>query len=236
MCIYIYNVYTYILCIHIYIYIYICICIYIYTRIHEIYSSICSQCTCHDNLDLLMWQVSYIPLGVDTNEFRIAALDTGTVRHGLEKTTYAVRVKDGRLRNVRKVVHPRATLKLPSWGLASIPIRWSWGWFMMALGFPTSEQKTVPEGVQGVLGLAAEEWLQDPKSWRCERSQDLWASDRKRFHDSHGWWKMAPHGQLFRDLWIYDFYPPVWTEPDWWWCTSLVIQLALLLGRRRFDG
>ena len=45
--------------------------------------------------DLLTWQVSYIPLGVDTNEFRIAALDTGTVRHGLEKTTYAVRVQDG---------------------------------------------------------------------------------------------------------------------------------------------
>ena len=39
-------------------------------------------------------QVSYVPLGIDTNEFRIAALDTGTVRHGLEKTTYAVRVKD----------------------------------------------------------------------------------------------------------------------------------------------
>eukprot|EP00435_Cladocopium_sp_Y103_P046149 s2722_g13.t1 len=41
-------------------------------------------------------KVSYIPLGVDTNEFRIAALDTGTVRHGLEKTTYAVRVKECR--------------------------------------------------------------------------------------------------------------------------------------------
>eukprot|EP00439_Symbiodinium_sp_Y106_P050786 s2087_g6.t1 len=41
-------------------------------------------------------QVSYVPLGVDTNEFRIAALDTGTVRHGLEKTTYAVRVKECR--------------------------------------------------------------------------------------------------------------------------------------------
>lgn len=40
-------------------------------------------------------EVSYVPLGMDTNEFRIAALDTGTVRHGLEKTTYAVRVKDG---------------------------------------------------------------------------------------------------------------------------------------------
>lgn len=39
-------------------------------------------------------QVSYVPLGIDTNEFRIAELDTGTVRHGLEKTTYAVRVKD----------------------------------------------------------------------------------------------------------------------------------------------
>lgn len=35
-----------------------------------------------------------MPLGIDTNEFRIAALDTGTVRHGLEKTTYAVRVKE----------------------------------------------------------------------------------------------------------------------------------------------
>lgn len=41
-------------------------------------------------------KVSYIPLGVDTNELRIAALDTGTVRHGLEKTTYAVRVKECR--------------------------------------------------------------------------------------------------------------------------------------------
>ena len=38
--------------------------------------------------------MSYVPLGIDTNEFRIAALDTGTVRHGLEKTTYAVRVKE----------------------------------------------------------------------------------------------------------------------------------------------
>ncbi|CAK9072016.1 unnamed protein product [Durusdinium trenchii] len=41
-------------------------------------------------------KVSYVPLGMDTNEFRIAALDTGTVRHGLEKTTYAVRVKECR--------------------------------------------------------------------------------------------------------------------------------------------
>jgi len=41
-------------------------------------------------------KVSYVPLGIDTNEFRIAALDTGTVRHGLEKTTYAVRVKECR--------------------------------------------------------------------------------------------------------------------------------------------
>jgi len=39
-------------------------------------------------------QVSYVPLGVDANDFRIAALDTGTVRHGLEKSTYAVRVKE----------------------------------------------------------------------------------------------------------------------------------------------
>ena len=89
---------------------------------HEIFCSICSQCTCHDNLDLLMWQVSYIPLGVDTNEFRIVALDTGTVRHGLEKTTYAVRVKEGRPSEM-SVGNPRATLKLPSWGPALIPIR-----------------------------------------------------------------------------------------------------------------
>ncbi|CAJ1359680.1 unnamed protein product [Effrenium voratum] len=39
-------------------------------------------------------KVSYVPLGIDTNEFCIAALDTGTVRHGLEKSTYAVRVKE----------------------------------------------------------------------------------------------------------------------------------------------
>ena len=36
--------------------------------------------------------MSYIPLGTDADSFRIAALDTGTVRHGLEKSTYAVRV------------------------------------------------------------------------------------------------------------------------------------------------
>eukprot|EP00928_Gymnodinium_smaydae_P037717 TRINITY_DN26141_c0_g1_i1.p1 TRINITY_DN26141_c0_g1~~TRINITY_DN26141_c0_g1_i1.p1 ORF type:complete len:486 (+),score=117.51 TRINITY_DN26141_c0_g1_i1:47-1504(+) len=39
-------------------------------------------------------KVSYVPLGLDANEFRIAALDTGTVRHGLEKSTYAIRVKE----------------------------------------------------------------------------------------------------------------------------------------------
>lgn len=40
-------------------------------------------------------KVSYVPLGLDAEEeFRIAALDTGTTRHGLEKSTYAVRVKE----------------------------------------------------------------------------------------------------------------------------------------------
>eukprot|EP00931_Biecheleriopsis_adriatica_P088860 TRINITY_DN63094_c0_g1_i1.p1 TRINITY_DN63094_c0_g1~~TRINITY_DN63094_c0_g1_i1.p1 ORF type:complete len:493 (-),score=108.43 TRINITY_DN63094_c0_g1_i1:81-1451(-) len=39
-------------------------------------------------------EVTYIPLGLDAEMFRIAALDTGTVRHGLEKSTYAVRVKE----------------------------------------------------------------------------------------------------------------------------------------------
>lgn len=39
-------------------------------------------------------KVSYVPLGLKADEFRIAALDTGTVRHGLEKSTYAIRVKE----------------------------------------------------------------------------------------------------------------------------------------------
>eukprot|EP00927_Polykrikos_kofoidii_P071937 TRINITY_DN68115_c0_g1_i1.p1 TRINITY_DN68115_c0_g1~~TRINITY_DN68115_c0_g1_i1.p1 ORF type:complete len:485 (-),score=96.53 TRINITY_DN68115_c0_g1_i1:72-1526(-) len=39
-------------------------------------------------------RVSYVPLGLKAESFRIAALDTGTVRHGLEKSTYAVRVKE----------------------------------------------------------------------------------------------------------------------------------------------
>merc|ERR1711881_634845 len=39
-------------------------------------------------------KVSYIPLGLSAEDFRIAALDTGTVRHGLEKSTYAIRVKE----------------------------------------------------------------------------------------------------------------------------------------------
>merc|ERR1712098_1589 len=39
-------------------------------------------------------KVQHIPLGLSANDFRIAALDTGTVRHGLEKSTYAVRVKE----------------------------------------------------------------------------------------------------------------------------------------------
>jgi len=40
-------------------------------------------------------KVSYVPLGLEAEEeFRIAALDTGTTRHGLEKSTYAVRVKE----------------------------------------------------------------------------------------------------------------------------------------------
>lgn len=39
-------------------------------------------------------QITHIPLGLDADHFRIAALDTGTVRHGLEKSTYAVRVKE----------------------------------------------------------------------------------------------------------------------------------------------
>eukprot|EP00929_Paragymnodinium_shiwhaense_P002058 TRINITY_DN102256_c0_g1_i1.p1 TRINITY_DN102256_c0_g1~~TRINITY_DN102256_c0_g1_i1.p1 ORF type:complete len:514 (-),score=65.59 TRINITY_DN102256_c0_g1_i1:234-1613(-) len=39
-------------------------------------------------------KITYVPLGLSADEFRIAALDTGTVRHGLEKSTYAVRVKE----------------------------------------------------------------------------------------------------------------------------------------------
>lgn len=39
-------------------------------------------------------KVTYVPLGLDAESFRIAALDTGTTRHGLEKSTYAVRVKE----------------------------------------------------------------------------------------------------------------------------------------------
>merc|ERR1711988_1321972 len=39
-------------------------------------------------------KVSYVPLGLSADDFRIAALDTGTVRHGLEKSTYAIRVKE----------------------------------------------------------------------------------------------------------------------------------------------
>lgn len=41
-------------------------------------------------------KVTYVPLGLDADSFRIAALDTGTVRHGLEKSTYAVRVTECR--------------------------------------------------------------------------------------------------------------------------------------------
>jgi galactokinase len=39
-------------------------------------------------------KITHVPLGLDADEFRIAALDTGTVRHGLEKSTYAIRVKE----------------------------------------------------------------------------------------------------------------------------------------------
>eukprot|EP00927_Polykrikos_kofoidii_P020729 TRINITY_DN19871_c0_g1_i1.p1 TRINITY_DN19871_c0_g1~~TRINITY_DN19871_c0_g1_i1.p1 ORF type:complete len:515 (-),score=95.50 TRINITY_DN19871_c0_g1_i1:42-1496(-) len=39
-------------------------------------------------------KVTYVPLGLNADHFRIAALDTGTVRDGLEKSTYAVRVKE----------------------------------------------------------------------------------------------------------------------------------------------
>lgn len=39
-------------------------------------------------------EVTYVPLGLSADAFRIAALDTGTTRHGLEKSTYAVRVKE----------------------------------------------------------------------------------------------------------------------------------------------
>lgn len=39
-------------------------------------------------------KITYVPLGVSADTFRIAALDTGTTRHGLEKSTYAVRVKE----------------------------------------------------------------------------------------------------------------------------------------------
>jgi galactokinase len=35
--------------------------------------------------------ISYLPLGEDTEDFRIVGLDTGTVRPGLEKSTYSVR-------------------------------------------------------------------------------------------------------------------------------------------------
>jgi len=36
-------------------------------------------------------KVAYVPLGADTDTFRIVSLDTGTVRPGLEKSTYRVR-------------------------------------------------------------------------------------------------------------------------------------------------
>jgi len=39
-------------------------------------------------------KITYVPLGLDSESFCIAALDTGTVRHGLEKSTYAIRVKE----------------------------------------------------------------------------------------------------------------------------------------------
>lgn len=39
-------------------------------------------------------KITYVPLGLSADDFRIAALDTGTVRHGLEKSTYAIRVKE----------------------------------------------------------------------------------------------------------------------------------------------
>ncbi|AQQ09232.1 Galactokinase [Sedimentisphaera cyanobacteriorum] len=35
--------------------------------------------------------ISYVPMGGDTDEFRIVGLDTGTVRPGLEKSTYKIR-------------------------------------------------------------------------------------------------------------------------------------------------
>ncbi len=36
-------------------------------------------------------RVSYIPFGGDVTDFRIVVLDTGTIRHGLEKSTYKIR-------------------------------------------------------------------------------------------------------------------------------------------------
>lgn len=35
--------------------------------------------------------ISYVPLGKDAEDFRVVALDTGTVRPGLEKSTYKIR-------------------------------------------------------------------------------------------------------------------------------------------------
>ncbi|MBN2210264.1 MAG: hypothetical protein JW709_02605 [Sedimentisphaerales bacterium] len=38
--------------------------------------------------------IKYVPLGKDAADFRLMVMDTGTVRHGLEKSTYAVRLRE----------------------------------------------------------------------------------------------------------------------------------------------
>ena len=63
-----------------------------------------------------------MPLGIDTNEFCIAALDTGTVRHGLEKSTYAVRVKEPSGEEFVRVMEGSLDLQVV-WSLFSIFFR-----------------------------------------------------------------------------------------------------------------
>ena len=164
--------------------------------------------------DLLTWQVSYIPLGVDTNEFRIAALDTGTVRHGLEKTTYAVRVQDGFRGNTKPPIRGWVLILY----MVILGMVYDGLWRFMALGVQdfyydpcrTWWVQVIPQpGVQGVLGLAAEEWLQDPKPRRRQRSQDLWASDLRGVI---GTARVGNVKKVGMHQWICGNNPPVWTK------------------------
>ena len=55
--------------------------------------------------------ISYVPLGADAGDFRIVGLDTGTVRPGLEKSTYKIR--QGRVRRARRPAGTRVRHLLP---------------------------------------------------------------------------------------------------------------------------